>query len=66
MKSTKTKVKAEEQTTQSITVYPVQQNIMVKYNGVKYNFESESVELPIDVADFFIEKGIVNSTKEDK
>ena len=62
MKSTKKEIKKSG----TVTVYPKQKNIMVKYNGIKYNFETESVKLPIDVAEYFIKNGIVNSTQEEK
>jgi len=59
-------MKSTKKTKGTITVYPAQKNITVKYKGNKYNFETKSVELPINVANYFIKNGIVNSTKEDK
>ena len=43
----------------SIKIKSKQPNIMVKYNGVKYRFDTEAIVVPADVASYFINKGIV-------
>ena len=43
-------------------VTPIQPNISAKCNGIRYFFETSDTELPVDVADYFIKRGIVNST----
>ena len=51
---------------QYVIVQPKQQNIMVKHEGIRYKFETANVELPYDVAEYFIKQGIVTRQEGEK
>ena len=52
--------------TKVVSVTPTQKNIVVNYKGNKYAFETEAIDVPADVAKYFIDQGIAQSTKEEK